>query len=63
MFKPIDSRPGHGTRRGICVVAINGIAFVAATLVLLQLPLSATLAIDRQGAPLITTEAGSIEKD
>lgn len=44
MFKPNDSRPGHGTRRGI-VVAITGIAFVAATVVLLQLPLSATAGI------------------
>ena len=52
MFEPHDPGPRHGTRRAICVVAITGIAFFTATVVLLQLPLSATAGItggDRDG--------------
>ena len=67
MFKPNDSRPDLRTRRGICVVAITGIAFVAATVVLLQLPLSATAGIvggdrDRGVANVPSPSAAPIQR-
>jgi len=66
VFEPTDSRPRHDTR-AICVVAITGFAFAAATVVLLQLPLSATAGIvggdrDRGVAQVPSPPAAPIQR-
>lgn len=45
MSNPSDCRPGHGKLLGTCLAAMAGIALLAVTGLLLQLPLGATAGI------------------